>query len=330
MRKVRVTTDTPFNLYSASKAVTAMVVHLLDQRRLLHLDDTISHYIPEYASHGKARITIRQLLTHRAGVPSLPRGALDLDHLHDPDWVLRHLIAARPAWRPGRVLAYHAISGGFLIGEVVRRITGKTIRDVLRDEILAPLGFRWGNYGVAPEDVDEVALGYFTGPPALPPLSTLLERALGMPIAEVVDFTNDPRFLTAIVPGGNVVTTANELSRFYQLLLDGGEQNGVRIFDPRTIARATSEQSYLELDLTLGFPLRYGIGFMLGASWLSPYGPDTEHAFGHVGFTNVLGWADPARGVAAALMTSGKPLVYPGLYHLFEIGRRIGTACSKR
>ena len=330
MRKVRVTTDTPFNLYSASKAVTAMVVHLLDQRRLLHLDDTISHYIPEYASHGKARITIRQLLTHRAGVPSLPRGALDLDHLHDPDWVLRHLIAARPAWRPGRVLAYHAISGGFLIGEVVRRITGKTIRDVLRDEILAPLGFRWGNYGVAPEDVDEVALGYFTGPPALPPLSTLIERALGMPIAEVVDFTNDPRFLTAIVPGGNVVTTANELSRFYQLLLDGGEQNGVRIFDPRTIARATSEQSYLELDLTLGFPLRYGIGFMLGASWLSPYGPDTEHAFGHVGFTNVLGWADPARGVAAALMTSGKPLVYPGLYHLFEIGRRIGTACSKR
>ena len=328
--KIPVTTDTPFNLYSASKAVTAMVVHLLDERRLLHLDDTVSHYIPEYGSHGKSRITIRQVLTHRAGVPNLPRGALDLDHLHDPDWMLRHLAAAKPAWRPGRTLAYHAISGGFVLGEIVRRVTGKSIRDVLRDEILAPLGFRWGNYGVAAEDVEKVAVAYFTGPPAVPPLSTLIERALGMPMARVIEFTNDPRFLTAIVPAGNLITTADELSRFYQLLLDGGEQNGIRIFDPRTIARATSEQSYLEFDMTLGFPIRYGIGLILGARWLSPYGPDTEHAYGHVGFTNVLGWADPARGVAAALMTSGKPLFYPEMVHLFEITRRIGVACGKR
>jgi CubicO group peptidase (beta-lactamase class C family) len=168
-----------------------------------------------------------------------------------------------------------------------------------------------------------------TGPPPLPPLSTLVERALGVPIREAVELSNDPRFLTAIIPAGNVITTANELSRFYQLLLDGGELDGVRIFDPRTIQRATAEQSYLEFDLTLGFPLRYSMGFMLGAQWLSLYGPDTEQAFGHLGFTNVSGWADPARGVAAALMTSGKPLVYPQLYHLFDIARRIGAACEK-
>jgi len=125
------------------------------------------------------------------------------------------------------------------------------------------------------------------------------------------------------------VATADEFSRFYQLLLDGGTLDGVRVFDPRTIRRATSEQSYLEMDFTLGLPFRYGMGFMLGAQWLSLYGPDTLHAYGHLGFTNVICWADPERDIAAALMTSGKPFIYPELYYLFELLRQIGLACPK-
>jgi len=306
-----------------------MVIHLLDQRHVIHLDDPVSAYIPEYAAHGKEQITLRHVLTHRAGVPNVPSEAINLDKISDPDWVLGFLCDAKPMWRAGRILAYHAISGGFILGEVVRRVTGKDIRAVLGDEILKPLGFRWGNYGVDPSDVAKVALSYVTGPPVLPPLSTMLQRALGVSMQDAVKLSNDPRFLTAIVPAGNVITTANEHSRFYQLLLDDGELDGVRIFDPRTIRRATAEQSYLELDLTLGFPLRYGMGFMLGAEWLSPYGPYTEHAYGHIGFTNVLGWADPERQVAAALMTSGKPVIYPQIYHIFEITRQIGLACPK-
>ena len=142
--------------------------------------------------------------------------------------------------------------------------------------------------------------------------------------------SNDPRFLTAIVPAANLVTTANELSRFYQLLLAGGELDGVRVFDPRTIRRATSEQSYLELDFTLGLPFRYGMGFMLGGDWFSLYGPDTRYAFGHLGFTNIVSWADPERQVAAALITSGKPLIYPELYYLYDVVRQIGRACGKQ
>jgi len=328
--KILATTETPFNIYSASKAVTAMVIHLLDQRHDIHLDDTVSYYVPEYAKHGKERITIRQVLTHRAGVPNIPREAIDLDRLNDPGWVLGFLCDAVPLWRPGRLIGYHAITGGFILGEVVRRVTGKDIRTVLGEEILRPLGFRWGNYGVAAEDVAKVALAYVTGPPVLPPLSGMLRRALAVPLHEAVELSNDPRFMTAIVPAGNVITTANELSRFYQLLLDGGEQGGVRIFEPRTIHRATAEQSYLEFDLTLGLPLRYGMGFMLGGQWLSLYGPDTEHVFGHLGFTNIVGWADPERQVAAALMTSGKPVLYPQIYYLFDIMRQIGRACPKR
>ena len=328
-RKVPVTTDTPFNIYSASKAVTAMIVHLLDQRRQLHLNDPVCEYIPEFARHGKDTITIQHVLTHRAGVPNLPPEVMRLETLEDEQEVVRLLCDTTPSWRPGRRLAYHAITGGFIIGEIVRRVTGQSIRTVLKQEILQPLGFRWTNYGVAARDVSKVALAYFTGPPLLPPLSTFIERALGVPMGRAIALTNDPRFLTAVVPAGNVVSTANELSRFYQLLLDGGTLDGVQVFEPRTIRRATQEHSYLEFDLTLVVPLRYGMGFMLGGKYLSLYGPGTPNAFGHLGFTNIISWADPDRQVTGTLMTSGKPVVYPELYFLHDIMWQIGTACAK-
>jgi CubicO group peptidase (beta-lactamase class C family) len=328
-RKVLATPATPFNIYSASKAVTAMIVHLLDQRRLVHLNDPVCEYIPEFAKHGKETITIQHVLTHRAGIPNLPPEVMRLETLEDESKILRLLCDAKPTWRPGRRLAYHAITGGFILAEIVKRVTGKNIRTVLKQEILQPLGFRWTNYGVAPRDVAKVALSYFTGPPLLPPLSTFLERALGVPMDRAIALTNDARFLTALVPAGNVISTANELSRFYQLLLNGGTLDGVEIFEPRTIRRATQEHSYLEFDLTLVLPLRYGMGFMLGGKYLSLYGPGTANAFGHLGFTNIISWADPDRQVSGTLMTSGKPLVYTELYFLHDLMWQIGTVCAK-
>jgi len=327
--KVPVTTETPFNTFSASKAVTAMLIHLLDQQHLLHLDDPVCEYIPEFAVHDKRWITIRHVLTHRAGIPNVPSDVMRLELLEQPEEILRILCDARPMWRAGRRLAYHAISGGFVLGEIVRRVTGDDIRTVLACEVLEPLGFRWMNYGVVPDDVDRVALNYFTGLPVLPPLSWLFRRFLGVDFERVPEIGNDPRFLTGIIPAGNVVATANELSRFYQLLLNGGELDGVRVFEPRTVRRAVSEQSYLEFDLSLAMPVRYGMGFMLGGRWLSFYGPDTLDAFGHVGFINVIGWADPQRQIAVGLMTSGKPLLYPEIHHFAAITKQIGLACPK-
>jgi CubicO group peptidase (beta-lactamase class C family) len=327
--KVLVTPDTPFCSLSASKAVTAMMVHLLDQENLIRLDDPICEYIPEFGAHGKQWITIRHVLAHRAGIPNLPPQVMRLEHLDDLDEVTDILCEAEPISRAGRQLAYHAVTGGFVLGELVHRVTRRSIRQVLDDAVRRPLGFRWLSYGVAPADVSQVATNYVTGPPVLPPFSYLFRRGLGIGFHEAVAMSNDPRFLTGLVPAANVVATADEFSRFYQLLLDGGTLDGVRVFDPRTIRRATSEQSYLEFDFTLGLPFRYGMGFMLGAQWLSLYGPDTVHAFGHLGFTNVICWADPERGVAASLMTSGKPFVYPELFYLFDVVRQIGLACPK-
>ena len=327
--RVLATPETPFVIYSSSKAITATVVHMLDERGLLHIGDRVCEYIPEYARNGKRGITIEHVLSHRAGVPNLPSVMLDLDLIDTPEVAIEAMCNARPTTRPGKVLAYHAVSGGFILGEVVRRVTGSNIREVLAREILDPLGFRWCNYGVAPADVGEVALAYPTGPPVLPPFSNLLARALGNRVDVVTEMSNDPRFLTGLIPAANIVTTANELSRFFELLRCGGELDGKKVMEKRTIRRALTEQSYLELDLTLGFPTRYSLGFMLGAKRLSIYGPDTELVFGHLGFTNVIAWADPERKVSGALITSGKPVVYPELPQIWGIMKRIGVSAPK-
>lgn len=328
--KVLATPDTPFCLLSASKPVTAMVIHLLDERRLVHLDDPVAEYIPDFARHGKETITLRHILGHRAGVPNPPESTMDPDLLEEPDRIVELLCDQKPIWRPGQRLAYHAVTTGFLLAEVVRRVTGQDIRTFLRENILAPLGFRWMSYGVPREDVGQVAVNAFTGPPPLPPISTLFRRALGMPVEGVVEVSNDPRFLRSVFPSGNVVSTANEASRFFELLRCGGVLDGVHVFEPRTVRRAIAEQSYMEPDFTLVLPFRYSLGFMLGAEWFSLYGPYTARAFGHIGFTNVFCWADPDREVSGALLTSGKPLVYPQIYWIWEMLRRIGNAFPLR
>ncbi len=323
------TPGTPFVIYSGAKALTAFVVHMLHDRGQLDIADPVAKHIPEYDRHDKGDITIAHVLAHRAGVPNLPREAFDLDHALDRDFMVRALVDAKPFARPGRFLAYHAVSGGYILGEVVYAVTGKDIRTVLAEEILEPLGFRWTNYGVRPEDVDDVALNYVTGPPTAPPLSQFLTRALGLPFDELVESTNDERFLTAIVPAANVVTTANELSRFYEIFRRGGELDGVRVMSPETVRHALTEQSRLEVDLSLGFPTRFGYGLMLGARLVSLYGRDTQHAFGHLGFTNMLAWADPERALTCAVMSNGKPVIYPELYRFLGLMQRVTSEAPK-
>ncbi len=324
--KVPATPATPFLLYSASKAITAMVIHKLDERRLLHIDDRVSDYIPEFAAHGKDWITLRHVLAHRAGIPNLPPDAMNLDLLERPEQVVEILADEKPVSRPGQRLAYHAVTGGFVLGEVVRRATGQDIRTVLRKEILDPLGLRWLSYGVDPEQVHDVAEDAITGLPVPLPIAALLRRALGAPIERVVALANDPRFRTGIIPAANVVSTAEDLCAFYQCLLDLGELDGRRAFEPRTVRRATAEQAYWEFDLTLGLPLRYSHGFMLGGELMSLFGPDTPHAFGHIGFTNIFGWADPERRLAVALLTSGKPVLNLEILRLLRLILAINEA----
>jgi CubicO group peptidase (beta-lactamase class C family) len=327
--KVLATPGTPFCVYSTSKGITAMVVHLLHERGALDIQHRVAQYIPEYASHGKGETTIAHILAHRAGVPTISSEALNLDRINDREFLWRLVADAKPSTKPGRLLAYHAVSGGLILGEIVNRVTGKSIRDVLHEEILGPLDFRWNNYGVAPEDVDQVGLSYVTGPPLMPPVSTLATRVLGAPIDKVVELSNDPRYLTAVIPSATLITTANELSRFFEIFRCGGELDGVRVMEPATVRQALTEQSRLEIDLSLVFPTRFSYGLMLGAKVISLYGLDTDLAFGHLGLINIMGWADPERGLSAALITSGKAIVYPEVPRFWGLMQKIASVTPK-
>lgn len=326
--RVPATPATPFCLFSASKAITALLVHHLDDRGLLHIDDRVVDYVPEFGAHGKEATTIRHVLTHRAGIPSMATDAeADLERLCDWQATVDHLCAARPRWAPGRRLAYHAITGGFVLGEVVRRVTGKDPRQALRDAFLDPLGFEGMSFGVAPDQVEAVARNHATGRDPPFPFSRIVDNALGVSFREAVRLSNDPRWLTGIVPAGNIVATANEASRFYEMLRREGELDGVRVMDARTVRRARQESSFLEVDLTLGVPIRYGLGFMLGTPWVSLYGPGTERAFGHLGFIHIITWADPDRRLAGALLTTGKPFLGVHLRHVWGVLSAIAREC---
>jgi CubicO group peptidase (beta-lactamase class C family) len=309
--------------------VVAMLVHACDQRGLVHLDDPVARYLPEFGRYGKERITLRHVLTHRAGIPRIPPQFADLGLLERPSELLAVLANQKPQWRPGRRLAYHALTGGFVLGAVVERVTGLPLREVLRREITGPIGLPDFDFGVPAARIREVAVNAFTGPPVLPPVSQILARALSVALPEAVRASNDPRFVTGVVPAGNVIATANAASRFMQLLLDGGALDGVRVFETRTIERAIAEQSYLELDFTLGAPIRYGMGFMLGGRFASLFGLNTQRAFGHVGFTNVFVYADPSRDISVALMTSGKPVLSPGIVRTLWILQTIARVIPR-
>jgi CubicO group peptidase (beta-lactamase class C family) len=305
------TPDTLYNMFSASKAVTAMLIHLLDDRGLVHLDDAVCEYIPEFARHKKHWITIRHVLTHRAGIPVVPGEDIDLDMLVERERMLTAICDAKPASGAGRRLAYHAVTGGFILAEIILRVTGKNVRELLQEEVCDPLGFDRLNYGVPTSRIKDVAVESFTGPTPRFPYSRLLERALGVGMEEAVRIANDERFVTGIVPAGNVFGTANDVCRFFELLRCEGTLDGTRVFDRRTVRRAVSEQSYRELDTVMMLPVRYGMGFMLGGHHLSFYGHDTPRAFGHLGFTNIVAYADPEREISVALMNNGKPFIAP-------------------
>lgn len=324
------TPRTPFCTFSVSKAVSAALMHLLDERDQLRLDDPVCEYLPEFSRHGKDWVTIRHVLTHRAGIPSVAGEHGHLEALLDPDTIVAALCDAKPVFLPGRRLAYHAVTGGFILGAIVEAVTGRPIDQVLRDEIATPLGMEHLTFGLAPADHARVATNVFTGHAIPFPFSRLMKKALGLPLAEGVAASNDPRWLSAVVPSGNLYATADDLTRFFEMLAHGGSLDGVDILQPRTVRRMLVESAYLEPDLTLGFAVRYGQGVMLGAYPLSLFGPDTSHAFGHYGLINIAAWADPERDSSVALLTSGKAVLANQLPAFIGLLRAISRYVPRR
>ncbi|GAA5051655.1 CubicO group peptidase (beta-lactamase class C family) [Thermocatellispora tengchongensis] len=301
--------DTLQVVYSTTKGVTAACAHLLAQRGELDLDAPVADYWPEFAANGKDRIPVRWLLTHQAGLPVLDRPITPAQAVAwEP--VVTALAAQRPVWEPGTDHGYHAHTYGWLVGEVVRRVSGRSIGAFLAEEIAEPLGLdlwiglpeaerhRVSRIIATPPDMDALAA---TDLDALPEAARDVMAAYADPTSLTVRAMmlvqppldhNDPAEQSAEMPSTNGICTARALARFYAALI--GEVDGHRILTPATLAAATREQ-VSGIDRILRVPVRIGTGFGLPTPDAFWYGPA---AFGFPGYGGSLGFADPATGLA--------------------------------
>jgi CubicO group peptidase (beta-lactamase class C family) len=295
-RTRRWTRDTIVNIASATKGLTATCAHRLVDRGLLDLEAPVATYWPEFAQAGKAAIPVHLLLSHRAGLPAI-EAPLPTAALYDWDQMTRALAAQQPWWQPGTKHGYHAFTFGWLVGEVVRRITGKSLGRYWREEVAEPLGVDC-HIGLAAEHDARVA-EFIPIPPDEPDLEgallqhapPMVRKALNNPPKTVADM-NTPAWRRAEIPAGNAHTNARALARVYGALACGGAVDGVRVLRPESIARARSEQANGPDAVLFGWPTRFGLGFSLPPEGAG-FGSSSATAFGCPGAGGSIGFADP-------------------------------------
>ncbi|OEY66185.1 serine hydrolase domain-containing protein [Marinobacter sp. X15-166B] len=319
------TTDTPFCYFSASKAVTAFLIHLLVEQGLIDLSEPIAYYCPEFAARGKHAITLHQMLAHRGGIPLLPKHTPS-EVLWDAEDMWRLLCAAQPVDVEGSRVAYHALTGGFVMQRVLEQVTGGSIEAFLDTHLRQPLGMRWFTYGLPAEHLSQLPPSYATGPRPRFPVSWILRRALGGDITTIERVVNNPRFQAAVIPSGNLCGTAEEMGRFYQMLLNGGHWQGTRVCSEATVRRLIRPCGSWQIDRTTALPVRFSAGMMLGGNPLGVWGPHSGAAFGHAGLINKLCWADAARDISVTLLNSGLPIVG---HHLPALVRFVYTVARE-
>lgn len=311
--------DSLVNVFSTTKGMTALCALRLVEEGLLDLDAPVARYWPEFAAAGKESLPVRFLLNHQAGLPAIS-AVMEPDALYDWTAMVEALAAQEPWWEPGTQHGYHAISFGFLVGELVRRITGRSLGTYFREELASPLGLDF-HIGLPPELEDRV-VALIEGPvhesegPNLmeaifaEPDGMLAKAFLNPPIDPMA--VNERAWRAAEIPAANGHGTAESLARIYSILSTGGELDGVHVLHPDMIERSRTEESY-GLDAILPLISRFGVGFALPPAE-EPTGPNPQ-AFGHAGMGGSYGQADPEYrmgfGYTMNLMHTGSWLVDP-------------------
>jgi CubicO group peptidase (beta-lactamase class C family) len=279
--------DTPVVVFSSTKGLTAVCVHLLVERGQLDVDAPVAQYWPEFAANGKEKIPVRWVLSHRAGVPAVD-ATLTLEQVLAWDPVVAAVAAQKPEWPPGTDHGYHARTFGWMAGELVRRITGVTLGEFLATEIAGPLGLDFW-VGLPAEFESRVATLYPPEPPTPTEPGSLLWRVMTGPSGLFADTAvwNRADVHAAEMPSSNGIGTARALARHYAALI--GQVDGCRTLRLETVTTAREVQADGP-DRVLGVPTRFGLGFMLG------FGPGPK-SFGHPGSGGSLGLADPDAGI---------------------------------
>jgi CubicO group peptidase (beta-lactamase class C family) len=286
---------------SSTKPVAAVVLAQLWERGRLELDDPVARHIPEFATNGKDRITLRHLLTHTAGIRML-----DVGWPGDPwDRILARICAMKPEprWVPGEKAGYNHASSWFVLGEVVRRVDGRPFDRYVREEVFEPLGMADSWVGM-PRDrylfyKDAGRIGGMWNTEGAGP--------------EPHGWDTEER-CTSIHPGGNGYGPVRDLARFYEMILGRGSLSGRRVLSPQTVEALTARHRVGMLDVTFKHVMDWSLGFIPSSAH---YGPETvpyayghhasRRAVGHSGYRSSAAFADPEHGLAVALVLNGTP-----------------------
>ncbi len=315
--------DTLAMCYSTTKGVTATMIHILADRGLINYDALVSEYWPEFGQNGKSQITVRHLLGHEAGLYNL-RGVIDdFDATQDWKYMANRLAESQPSHSPGRSSGYHALTYGWLLGEIIERVTHKPFSEVVYEELVQPLNLD-GFYIGAPKDqlhrVSNITdattimavkkLEEWTSKQAviIPkrfPLS--LRRLTNSLLTKNIDklIAMEPEHLQSSIPAANGLFTARSLAKVYATLAEGGAIDNVRLLSEERIESVTRVHNR-KLDRVVPVPFFWRMGYhsVPSSSGFIP------KAFGHFGFGGSGGWADPSRNLAMA-MTLTDSLINP-------------------
>ena len=294
----RVTPETPFFSYSIGKGVASTVAHVLVERGLFGYDTRIVELWPEFGAHGKETATVRHALSQSVGVPGLPSG-LTVEDLCDWEKMCALVANAEPWWEPGTRIGYHAVTFGYIVGEIIRRATGKPISQVLREEVSGSLGVADELFFSVPASEQsrlarlEEAEGNGEMFAGMPEDSPILK--LGPPECTTAAYGNRADVLSSDIPAGGTVT-ARAVARMYAALL--GEVDGVRLISPERL-REVSAVAMSGTDQIFGFPTSWGLGYSIGQFLLNAR--ETRHVFGVGGVGGSYAYADTATGTTFAL-----------------------------
>src|SRR5215204_3344495 len=309
-----VTSDTLFFSYSIGKGVASTVVHVLAERGILDYDTKIAELWPEFGVHVKEKATVRHALSQSVGVPSLPSG-LTAEDLTDWEKMCAIIADSEPWWKPGTRIGYHAITWGYIIGEIICRATGEPIPQALREEVAEPLGVTNELFFAVPaaeqrrvarlEDAadSEEMFG------ELPEDSPILK--LG-PELSAEDANRSEVLGANILAGGTV--TARAVARMYAALL--GRVDGVHLVSPERL-REVSAVAMSGTDQIFGFPTSWGLGYVIGQFMSNAH--ETQHVFGVGGVGGSHAYADTKTGTTFALTKNRLAPNFDTAEHVAEI-----------
>lgn len=295
--------DTIVNIWSIGKGVAALCLLRLVERGLVDLDAPVARYWPEFAQGGKADVSVRLLMSHQSGLPAIGKPLPPGYNLTNWDGMCAELAAQEPWWEPGTRFGYHTNTYGFLVGEIVRRVDGRSIDRFLGDELAVPLGIDFF-FGFGPEHDRRVAewLPYERSPDEAterPWLERDPATLSGVELARVLAYRNPPggmgvntrEWRASVYPSTSGHASAQAVATIFGGLANGGEMKGYHVLSEELIEEALTIHADGE-DAVLGRPNRFGLGFQLTIPGVRPLGPG-KRSFGHYGNGGVLGFADP-------------------------------------